>query len=256
MHCEEVTEFLVRQERMEGIFSPTRWSCTELKVFVLKSRPTFSFGRFKSPGTWSEDTGRPSGVPCGMPRIPASDSRSIVPPLYQTLAPLGLLREQVAALKPRTAALLCWVPRGQVSSKPSKQQSFNLVFLSLLLWRRHSHMNAWLRVAMKKIQRCSFIIYTSSLSADRLLFAILFFFSLQKKRCLCVGMKRHLDVPFISRPSSVVETESESKREEREVFVTQMLIKVNILCGATFLLHYVSRPTALGNFWDQFRSAD
>lgn len=40
------------------------------------------------------------------------------------------------------------------------------------------------------------------------------------------------------------------------VFVTQMLIKVNILSGTTFLLHYVSWPIALGNFLDQFRSAD
>lgn len=40
------------------------------------------------------------------------------------------------------------------------------------------------------------------------------------------------------------------------MFVTQMVIKVNILSGTTFLLHYVSWPIALGNFLDQFRSAD
>lgn len=35
-----------------------------------------------------------------------------------------------------------------------------------------------------------------------------------------------------------------------------MLIKVNILPGTTILLHYVSCPIALGNFLDQFQSAD
>lgn len=38
--------------------------------------------------------------------------------------------------------------------------------------------------------------------------------------------------------------------------VGHMLVKVNILPCATILLHYVRCPIALGNFLDQFRSAD